>query len=206
MSWLDDAAVIVATVMAITALVPQARRLLLTRNTAGVSITWTVMGTVTNAAWFVYVSTEGLWASAPATVVSSLFYGWLFVLLTRLGTPWAMAVRIGAAWAVALIVVTVLTSLAVLGTVLGLAFALQVAPSVWTAYRTYAPAGVAPGTWLLTFIQVFLWGTYGIAHDDAPIIIFSITGSAASSLMLARWAVTRHRVPAPVVGTITTSS
>jgi uncharacterized protein with PQ loop repeat len=199
MSWLDDAAVIAATVLAITSLIPQARRLLTTRDTAGVSITWTAIGTVTNAGWFVYVSTEGLWASAPATVVSSTFYAWLFTLLARLGTPWTVAARLGVAWGVVLVVMTSLTGIAVLGAVLGLAYALQVGPSVWTAYRTFAPTGVAPETWLLMLIQVVLWGVYGIAHRDVAIMIYGITGITASVLMLARWAATRHRMVQPAV-------
>lgn len=199
MTWLDDAAVISATVLAIVSLIPQARRLLLTRDASGVSITWTAIGTVTNAGWFVYVSTEGLWASAPATVISSGFYAWLFLLLARLGTPWPVAARLGAAWAVVLVVMTAATSLAVLGAVLGLAYAIQVGPSVFTAYRTWAPTGVAPGTWLLMLLQVVLWGVYGIAHRDVPIMIYGVTGITAAVLMLARWYVTRDRVPVPAV-------
>ena len=199
MTWFDDAAVISATVLAITSLIPQARRLLRTGDTAGVSITWTAIGTVTNVGWFVYVTTEGLWSSAPATVLSSAFYGWLFVLLARLGTPWTTAARLGVAWAVILAATTALTSLAVLGTVLGLAYAVQVAPSVWTAYRTWAPSGVAPETWLMMLVQVALWGVYGIANGDVPIMIYGVTGLTASGLMLARWYVTRDRVTTPAV-------
>lgn len=198
-SWFDDAAVIAATVLAITSLIPQARRLIRTRDTAGVSITWTAIGCVTNAGWFVYVSTEGLWASAPATVMSSVFYAWLFALLSRLGTPWQVAAKLGAAWAVTLVVMTAFTSLAVLGTVLGLAYSIQVGPSVWTAYRTWAPTGVAPSTWVLTLVQVILWGVYGIAHEDVPIMIYGVTGLLAAMLMLARWYRTRDRVPVSAV-------
>jgi uncharacterized protein with PQ loop repeat len=198
-SWLDDAAVISATIVAIVALVPQARRLRHTRDAAGVSITWTAIGTVTNAGWFVYVSTQGLWASAPATVISSAFYAWLFSLLVGLGTPWRAAAQLGALWAVILTAVTSLTGFAVMGTLLGLAYAVQVGPSVWTAYRTWAPSGVAPSTWLLMLIQVVLWGVYGIAQGDVPIMIYGVTGLTASGLMLARWYLTRGRSATPVV-------
>lgn len=199
MSWFDDAAVMAATVLAITSLIPQARRLRRTHDAAGVSITWTAIGSVTNAGWFTYVSTEGLWASAPATVLSSAFYAWLFLLLARLGTPWRRAAQLGAAWGGVLIVMTSLSSLAVLGSVLGLAYAIQVGPSVWTAYRTWAPTGVAPETWLMMLVQVVLWGVYGLANGDVPIMIYGVTGFTASVLMLARWYVTRGRVPASAV-------
>jgi uncharacterized protein with PQ loop repeat len=198
-SWWADVAVILATIMAIVALIPQVRRLQRTGDTAGVSITWTAIGTVTNAGWFVYVSTQALWASAPATVISSAFYAWLFALLVRLGTPWRSAARLGAGWGVVLVVITSITGFAVMGTLLGLAYAVQVGPSVWTAYRTWAPTGVSPSTWLLMFIQVWLWGVYGIAHGDVPIMIYGVTGLTASGLMLARWYATRGRVAAPAV-------
>lgn len=199
MSRWADIAVILATVMAIVALIPQVRRLQRTRDAAGVSIAWTAIGTVTNAGWFIYVSTQALWASAPATVISSAFYAWLFVLLAGLGTPSRSAARLGAGWAVLLAIITSFTGFAVMGTLLGLAYAVQVGPSVWTAYRTWAPTGVAPTTWLLMFLQVFLWGLYGIAHGDVPIMIYGVTGLTASGLMLARWYVTRGRVPVPAV-------
>jgi uncharacterized protein with PQ loop repeat len=197
-TWLDDVAVILATILAIVALIPQVRRLQRTRDAAGVSITWTAIGTVTNAGWFVYVTTQGLWASAPATVISSAFYAWLFTLLVGLGTPWRSASRLGAGWAVLLVVITSFTGFAVMGTLLGLAYAVQVGPSVWTAYRTWAPTGVAPTTWLLMLIQVFLWGIYGIANGDVPIMIYGVTGLTASGLMLARWYLTRGRSATPV--------
>lgn len=192
-----DIAVILATVMSIVALIPQVQRLRRTCDAAGVSITWVVFGIVTNAGWFVYVSTQALWASAPATVISSAFYVWLFALLVALGTPWRFAARAGAGMVSLLVVITSLTGFAVMGTLLALAYAVQVGPSVWTAYRTRAPTGVSPGTWLLMFLQVFLWGLYGIAHGDVPIIIYGVTGMTASGLMLARWYVTRGRMPAP---------
>jgi hypothetical protein len=75
----------------------------------------------------------------------------------------------------------------------------QVAPSLWTAWRTYAPTGISPGTWLLFLIQVVLWGYYGVEEQDWAIKGFAITGIVSSTLMLLRWAMTRSRRPAPAI-------
>ena len=68
---LADIAVIVATILAVGSLVPQAVRLLRTRDIVGVSVLWTVLGVVTNLAWFAYALARELWAGAPATLATA---------------------------------------------------------------------------------------------------------------------------------------
>jgi uncharacterized protein with PQ loop repeat len=188
-----DIAVIVATILAVGSLVPQAARLLRTRDIVGVSVLWTALGTVTNLAWFAYALARGLWAGVPATLATACFYGFLFVTLVRFGGRFGPAVLGGIAWAALLAGVTLIGGWSALGGVLGVSYAVQVAPSLWTAWRTYAPTGIAPGTWVLFAVQVILWGYYGIVEHDWAIKAFAVTGMVSSSLMLLRWAMTRSR-------------
>jgi hypothetical protein len=105
----------------------------------------------------------------------------------------------GIAWAALLTGATLIGGWSALGAVLGMSYAVQVAPSLWTAWRTYAPTGIAPGTWVLFFVQVILWGYYGVAEQDWAIKGFAITGIVSSLLMLLRWAMTRSRKSQPAI-------
>jgi uncharacterized protein with PQ loop repeat len=196
---LADTAVIVATILAVGSLVPQAARLLRTRDIAGVSVLWTALGTVTNLAWFAYALARGLWAGVPATLATACFYGFLFVTLVRFGGRARAAALGGIAWAVLLAGVTLIGGWSALGAVLGVSYAIQVAPSLWTAWRTYAPTGIAPGTWVLFLVQVILWGYYGVEEQDWAIKGFAVTGIVSSSLMLLRWTMTRSRQCEPAI-------
>jgi len=196
---LADAAVIVATILAVGSLVPQAVRLLRTHDIVGGSVLWTALGGVTNLAWFAYALARELWAGVPATLATACVYGFLFVTLVRFGGRTGAATLGGAAWAVLLVSVTLVGGWSALGAVLGLSYAVQVAPSLWTAWRTYAPTGISPGTWLLFLIQVVLWGYYGVEEQDWAIKGFAVIGILSSSLMLLRWAMTRSRRPQPAI-------
>jgi hypothetical protein len=69
---------------------------------------------------------------------------------------------------------------------LTVSFVLQVAPSVWTAYRTRRPTGISRGTWLLIFAELFCWGVYGVHESDPRLTVLGWTGVFASILMLIR--------------------
>jgi len=73
-----------------------------------------------------------------------------------------------------------------LGAVLTGAFVLQVAPSLWRAYRTRHPAGISRGTWLLILAELTCWGLYGIRSSDPRLIALGSLGVIASTLMLTR--------------------
>jgi hypothetical protein len=69
---------------------------------------------------------------------------------------------------------------------------LQVTPSVWTAYRTHQPSGIARGTWLLILAELLCWGLYGLHQSDPRLAVLGWTGVAASVLVLARVQSRRH--------------
>ena len=79
-----------------------------------------------------------------------------------------------------------------LGALLTAAFAVQVTPSIWTAYRTPRPTGISAGTWLLILGELCCWLTFGLYRSDPRLIALGITGVTASTLMLARIRRTRR--------------
>ncbi len=75
---------------------------------------------------------------------------------------------------------------AALGAVLGLTYTVQIAPAVWTVWRTSAPSGVAVSTWALIGLEGVLWGAYGVHHEDPAVLTFAVTATLAAVATLAR--------------------
>ncbi len=188
-----DAAAVVATLLAWTTLVPQITKLWRTRNADGVSATWAMAGAVSNAAWTAYLLSQRLWLAVPSTAVSVLFYllvGWL---IARTGRALGVPTLLGSAWATLLVIVGLAGGWSGLGLLLGVSFGVQAIPSVWTAFRTWAPQGISPGTWQLALAEGSLWLVYGAAYRDRPIVIYGVLSCLTSLLMLSRYYGTRRR-------------
>jgi hypothetical protein len=190
---LASTAAIAGTVLAVLALVPQILKLYRTGLVDGVSPTWAAFGLVTNVAWTAYLAQEGLWLTVPATVLVTAAYAMTFTLLVRAGVEISTPVIAATVWGAALLVVAAAGGWSALGIVLGLSHAVQAAPSVWTAYRSPTPRGIAPGTWAIALAEGLLWGYYGWWYADVPLMLFAVVASAASVAMLARYGATRHR-------------
>lgn len=188
-----DAAVVVATILAVASLLPQIRKLWSTRDASGVSSTWPALGLATNAGWTLYLSHQRLWLSVPSAVLMVFFYGLILLLLARAHRPLKASATRGVVWGGVLWGIWAGGGWLVLGVVLGSSAAIQVVPAIWTAFRTYAPSGISPGTWWIILVEAGLWGVYGVAYADLAIEVFAVTASATSVLMLARFYATRHR-------------
>ena len=89
-----------------------------------------------------------------------------------------------------------LGGLASLAVLLAGAYAVQVAPAIWTVWRTPTPTGVAAATWSLIGVEGALWCVYGLHHGDPAVVSFGIIAMAAAAAMLARKATTA-RAPTP---------
>jgi len=177
---------IAATVFAVPQFLPQVRRLRATRDTAGVSWPWATFTTVSNAAWFAYFWLSHFWTALVTSASVTLLAGTLAVMLTRRGQARRRSWALVAAWAATLGAEYLVAGRAGLGTLLAASFVLQVAPSIWTAYRTERPTGISPGTWLLILAELACWLLYGLREGDPRLIALGVTGVSASMLMLAR--------------------
>ena len=190
---------IAATGFAVPQFLPQIRKLLTTRDTAGVSPSWAALTSVNNAAWLTYFTMSRYWTALIPSTSATLLAGTLAVLLLRrrpLGTRPAALI---AAWAITLAVAGVTAGRAGLGTLLTAAFLLQVTPSLWTAYRTPRPTGISAGTWLLILGELTCWLTFGLHSADPRLITLGTSGIIVSALMLARIHRTARR-PLPASG------
>ena len=183
----------VATALAATSAFPQLRRLRSTRDLTGVSLAGPAIGAVSEAAWLVYVTEVGLWSAAAEPVLMVVTNVALAGAICRTGGRAGRAVVVGAGWAAVLTLVTAVGGWAALGALLGVAYGIQVAPCIWSAFRVREPTGIALHTWTLNLIEAVLWGVYALSHSDVPIALYAVIGTVASAAILAR----RLRVPRP---------
>ena len=178
---------LVAAFLAVPQFWPQLARVRRAGTTAGVSWSWAALTSVNNAAWLAYFALSGFWTALVPAISAALLSGQLAVVLARRsgGLP-KRPMMLASAWAVVLLTAAAAFGRAGLGSVLAVAFALQVTPSVWTVYRSRDTAGVSQGTWLLIFGELLCWGVFGIHEADPRLIVLGATGVLASLLVLAR--------------------
>jgi hypothetical protein len=169
---------------------PQLRRLLLTRDVAGLSLASATIGASTESGWTYYLVRSELWIGAVASSLLVLINVLVAVITARAGARAGPGLTSAGAWGVALAALAGVGGVPVLGLVLGLSFAVQMAPAVWSAYRTPLPTGLAAGSWLLLCCESALWGVYGLHHTDFALTAFSVVGLSASAAILARMAST----------------
>ena len=189
-----DYAPVAATTLAIPQFLPQIARLRATRDTAGVSWAWALLTSINNAAWIAYFTLAGYWSALVPAIAATLLAGLLALMLARRGQAEPRSAGLIAGWAVLLAAAAALSGRAGLGALLTAAFAVQVTPSIWAAYRTPVPAGVSRATWLLILGELSCWLAYGVHESDPRLTVLGALGVTASLLMLARVYQTRPRV------------
>lgn len=181
-----DYAPIAAAAFAVPQFLPQIAKLRATRDTAGVSWSWGALTGVNNAAWLSYFVLSRYWTALVPSCSATLAAGTLAAMLTLRGRAKLRAVVLIGGWAALLVGAYAVAGRVGLGTLLAAAFALQVTPSIWTAYRTEHPTGIAAATWVLVLCELTCWTVFGLHRSDARLIVLGVTGVTASALMLGR--------------------
>jgi uncharacterized protein with PQ loop repeat len=183
-----DYAPIAATAFAVPQFLPQILKFRATGDTAGVSRAWATLTCLNNAAWIAYFALEHYWTALVPSSSATALSGTLALLLSRRHQPKLRppAVTSIAGWAAMLVAAGLILGRTGLGALLTAAFVIQVAPSIWTAYRTARPTGISAGTWLLILGELCCWLTFGLHESDPRLITLGLTGVTASALMLAR--------------------
>jgi len=187
---------VAATAFGIPQFLPQVLKLRATGDAAGVSWSWAALTAVNNAAWIAYFALSRDWSALVPSCSVTLLASVLTAALTGRKRVHTRSVALLGAWAAALAVVGV-AGRAGLGTLLTAAFVVQVAPSLWTAYRTARPSGASAGTWALILGELACFLAYGLRQADPRLVVFAATGVTASALMLARILWTAAPRPCP---------
>ena len=183
---------VAATAFAIPQFLPQIIKVATSGDRAGLSWPWAALTSLNNAAWFGYFVLSGLWSALAPSLCTAVLAGVLGIMLARheerrggKGGKGKAAAAI-AGWAAILVAAFIVAGRSGLGTVLTAAFVIQVAPSIWTAYRTRHPTGISRGTWLLILGELSCWALYGYEKSDPRLMTLGTLGIVASALMLAR--------------------
>ena len=177
---------IAAAAFAIPQFLPQLGKLRATDDTAGVSWSWATLTSVNNAAWFAYFVASAYWTALVPASCATLLAGTLAIMLARRGQARGRPAALISSWIALLVAGFAVAGRTGLGMLLTAAFILQVTPSLWTAYRTAHPTGVAAGTWLLILGELACWTIFGVHQSDPRLLTLGLTGVTASALMLAR--------------------
>ena len=186
---------IAAAAFAIPQFLPQLGKLQRTDDTAGVSWPWATLTSVNNAAWFAYFAASAYWAALVPAASATLLAGTLAIMLGQRGQARPRPAVLISGWVALLMAAFTVAGRTGLGTLLTVAFVLQVIPSLWTAYRTAQLTGVAAGTWLLILGELSCWTIFGLHQADPRLLTLGLTGVTASALMLARIRRTRRHEP-----------
>jgi uncharacterized protein with PQ loop repeat len=175
-----------AAVLAVPQFLPQLAAIRRSGDTAGVSWSWAALTSASNAGWFVYFVVSGYHTALVPAASATIFAGALAVLIARRGGVRRAAAATVVAWALLLVAAGLVAGGTGLGTALTVSFAIQVTPSVWTAYRTDEPTGISRGTWLLILAELLCWGVYGAHESDVQLTVLGAIGVVAATLMLVR--------------------
>jgi len=184
---------IAATAFAVPQFLPQIRKLRATRDTAGVSWSWATLTCLNNAAWIAYFALEHYWTALVPSSSATALAGTLAILLSLRGQAKPRPSILIGTWAAMLVTAYLILGRIGLGALLTGAFVVQVAPSIWTAYRTPRPTGLSPGTWLLILGELSCWLAFGLHKSDPRLIALGMGGVTASALMLTRIYLTARR-------------
>ena len=192
--------VVSANVLGAAMTLPQAVRLVRTRRTEGVSVSWAAMSVTGNAWWIAYAAGSRSWAVVPVAAVSVAGYAVILtVLLAGSGrrgagrttgavsgrwSPLASAAVAGTAMAPAAALIG--GGWGAVGVVLGLVYGAQLAPAVLAAHRATDLSGVSVATWAVAWAEAVLWGAYGVDGSDGGLVVLGVVGAVAATAVLVR--------------------
>ena len=191
-----------AAIFAVPQFLPQLRRLARSQDSSGLSAAWSALTCVNNAAWIVYFVQVGYRTASVPNACVVVMSAVLTVRILRLDGVQPGTAGVVGAWASMLVASVALAGVAGLQVLLTVAFVVQVVPSLWAAFRSAAPDGIAIGTWMLVLAEMICWLSFGAAQGDRALIVLGVTGASSSVAMVVRAATARtprnltHRTPA----------
>jgi len=183
---------VLASAVFLLRLLPQPVRLFRSGVAEGVSPMAAFNAVLVAFAWLYYGLEQRLpvvWIVSVLALVPGVWQSALLLRRTR-----RVDVLGAGAWALALLVAFAAGHF---GAVLGLGVVVSTGPQVVEVLRSDDVSGVAPSTWWISILDAVLWGLYGVALGDGPLIGYGVVLSTCSVVVLVRLAVVRRR-PASV--------
>jgi len=181
---------VLANVLGVGMIVPQAVRLGRTRTVDGVSATWVGGSMAMNLWWLGYGLESQLWGLIPVSSGALVVYGIIALQLRLLAGPNTVLPLLASIGSVSAVLVTILATSGwpSVGLALGLAYGLQFAPAAAKVLQPGPHAGVAPSTWLMAVTEAAIWVVYGLAVADRALILGGMGGTVMATIILVRLA------------------
>ena len=195
MNLMVNALMIVATILGSGMALPQARRLARTRRADGVSTMWVGVSLALNAWWIGYGLAAPVWALLPVSTISFVLYSFMaYVFVTSIGRSSLRGLALGVVGlGMVPLPFLVVGGWQLAGVVVGLCYGLQLLPAVVAVMRTRELVGVSAATWLIAWIESFIWLVYGYGRNDVALVAAGLLGVAMASVILVRLGVTGHQ-------------
>jgi uncharacterized protein with PQ loop repeat len=180
-------ALVLANVLGVGMLVPQAQRTWRTGTLDGVSATWIGGGVAINAGWLVYAVRQEVWGVLPVSAGSLILYAAIAAVARRID-PRGFERMLIAALAIASLLgwTTFRGGVEALGLGLAALYTVQFAPAALTAVTSRSLDGVAPSTWIMALIEAAIWWAYGAIISDAAVMLGGIGATAMSAVVVLR--------------------
>jgi uncharacterized protein with PQ loop repeat len=147
---------------------------------------------VSDVGWLFYGVAVGLvpiWFVSVCALPINVF---LVVMLRR--QVGIRQLALSAAWALACTATWLASGPIGLGLALAFAVFVNQVPQVRAALRSDDLAGIAPATWLFALADGLLWGTYGLAVGDRPVVLYGIVLVSSAATILIRLYQTEHPI------------
>lgn len=176
--------IVVGTAIGLVRALPQLVRLLRTRDAHGVSVDSAGTTSVVSFAWATYGVLTGQAAVALASGSSAVMFALVTVMALRLGRR-AREMRTLPVWLIVLLAAGVIGRADGLGLLLPVSVLVANVPQLRVAWREQDLSGLSLGTWLLSFLEAAVWGTYGLLAGDRAILVYGTLQLATSGGIVA---------------------
>ena len=196
---------VVANVFGAGMALPQAVRLVRTRDIRGLSGVWAGVSVSMNLWWLVYGLANRLWGLVPVSGIALAIYLVISIVYARetgptphrttetRGPVGGRAIAIGIALGMAPTPFLLLGGWTAAGLAIGVGYGLQLLPAVVSAWRTRDLRGIAPSTWTMAWAEAAIWIVYGWYVGDIALLVGGGSGVAMATAILVRLSITGHR-------------
>ena len=191
---------VVANVTGAAMAYPQARRLVRTRRTDGLSAVWAGVSISMNAWWVAYGVTNQLWGLVPVSAVGIVLYLVIATVFTQVVGARAVPPLLLGLLVLGMVPLPVLlvAGWPAAGVAIGLCYGMQLAPAMVSACRSRDLSGVAAGTWIMAWVESAVWIVYGGVVLDAALLVGGVSGTFVASVILYRLWSAGHRPARPI--------
>jgi uncharacterized protein with PQ loop repeat len=171
-------------VLTVAIVIPQAVRLIKTRDANGLSVAGLFNGTVGYVAWVAYLSVQEHWIAMAATAVAAVVWAATAAYVAAKQGITRPAVTSTAGYATTLATLAMI-DLTVFGVVLSLGAVWSGIPSVHTAWRAEQISGISVSTWVVYIAESLSWLAWALVEKDFVVGLYGVLATGVGLAIIA---------------------